>query len=210
MTVFGPALAWLHRNWVFRFMEPVFIPAMLLVHSAGLAESTWPGWLVVALFVTVLAGFLAAFVMKHLDRIRRPRRDWSRPVLEQVQDDLHEGLALEERAGLRRIPQPPPPPSVAAFIRLVGRRLPPLSDGLLISTSFLLLALVIANALLARDLPLDAALANWGFLPLGLSRWDLALILVGALGLLSVRQWCANRRAELDGEPEARPVEAYG
>ena len=210
MTVFGPALAWLHRNWVFRFMEPAYVPALLLIHSAGLAEDVMPGWLTVALLGLLAALFLGSFVGGHLHRIRRPRRDWSRPVLEQVQNDSREDVPMEERAGLRRIPQPAPPAPAVAFIRLVGRRAPTLAEGFLALAWFGLLALVTANTVLARDLSLDAVLVNWGLQPIGLSRWELALIMISTLLLVSIRQWCAGRRAEFDGEEDARPVEAYG
>lgn len=209
MSLLGSALAWLHRSWAFRFMEPVFLPGLLLVHSLRLIEEP-PTWLLMGLAVVVLWASASVVLGGQLQWLRRPRRDWSRPILEQVQDDLREDVPLEERSGLKRIDQPPPPAPVAAIIRRLGGPMPPLFDAACQLLLVLSVGAAAANGYFNEDVPLDHLMTQAGLPGLGLTRWDLALVLAGVGLLTSLRLWASARRAEFDGEASPAPVEAYG
>jgi hypothetical protein len=210
MNLLRSVLAWLHRSWAYRLLEPLLLPTILLMHSSEHLLHEMPIWAAPWLMLALVLWLILYFVLLQASGTLRPRRDRSRPVLEQVANEAREYIPLEERVGLKRMALPPAPPGVARFIHSFGRPLPAVCDVVVTLALVASAVVLIANTLLFRGEDLNVVLQSYGLPASDLTRWDIALISYGVMVLASLRSWASNRRAELDGETQHRNLEAYG
>lgn len=180
---------WMDRTWISRLIEPLAFPLMLLLQSTRYL-GPMPAWLLWSLTLGVLAWFWSGIA--NAGRFHRPRRDRSRPILEQL-DEVQAEVSSEQWNQTY-----PPPPTVEQAIRLLV--LPP-SKVLDAAATILLIGtalIAIANLVSERDLSAAEYLARFGIEGVGFSRWHVALVACTLMFLASLRLWAVARCSEFD------------
>lgn len=186
---------WLRRTGFPQLAWAAWWPLLLLAMSLRLRQDPLP-YPLVLLGVSLLA---ACFILiMTVAQPRRAKRDRSKPMLQQVQDDLREELEAE--------PYPAPFPAAARIVRALGAPWPSL-----LQTTVVVLHLV-AFVVLGAALFLEGSATVDRLLSVsGLTRWDVALAACCVALLASVRRHAAAWRRQLDGErTPARAETAYG
>ena len=197
-------IEWSRRAGLPRLYLAAWGPLFLLGASLKFRQEPLPYALTLIVLALVVIGFLV--IMSNDARMPRPKRDRSRPILQQVQDDLRDEPQIEA-------PEPPPAPFsiVARVVRTFGAAWPKSLETLVGVVHFAAFLALGANVLLDESLSLDQLLSRAGLPATGLSRWDAALITCGIALLGSLRLSAAAWRKELDGAGITAHVEpAYG